>query len=456
MEDQMKELPKQNNSKTVLALICIIILFLVLLFVTFSYFTNPRRLVVSDIEKMYSKITEYKSNQISNTVLNNDIVQLEGTADIEVTGADQVFDAFRNIQLKYNYIEDKTKSRSSLDFSSTINQEEFLTVEGLNEDDIYYIKLKNLIDKFYYTNINFESILNQTNSTDLIYIGDIIKETLIENITNDKFEKTNEEITVNDKTVKTNKITFNFDDKLISKIIQEIVNKIKADNKALTILSEQMKIEKEEVKTSLDDIVEAISTEENNKYSYNIYVQNYVKTVKREIEINNYKLEYYEDGNNSQIKLIVDSQEMIDLKLNTETKTISGTINDMEIKGNYTDNSLTLNIGYMTQTIDLEIKLNNKLEDADNYKQDIEMNIIMSENALEMVNIKIDSKNTFSKVEEIDDKDVSEAIDINEISPEDRNIMMEKIYNLPIIRDLISFYNSQMNIPQQTNLNGLL
>lgn len=438
MNNENLTLTKQNNTKTILAMICIIVLFLILLFITFSYFTSSRRLVISDIEKLYEKITNLETNMASNIISNNNVLELKGTTDIEITGEDEIFDSLKNINLEYSYIENKEDSKASIDFNSTVNNEEFITLEGLIKNDTYYINPKNLINKYYYIQSTFEPIFKQMSNEDLTYLGDIVKETLISNVTKDKFTKTNEEITLNGKTIKSNKVTFNFDDNLINKVLTEIVNKIKADDKALTIIASQMDIETEDLKTYFDEMLDSIDTGSNNTYSYSIYVQNYVKTVKRQIDLGDIVVEYYENGDESNIKFIEEAQDLVTLTINSKTKKINGNLmNTMDIEGSYTDNSLKLTINYFTYDINLDITTEEKLENADSYKLTTNLNIGIVSSNEELLNIKVTSLNTLSKADKISGKDVNKAVDYNNISEADQQVIMEKFMNLPVIKTLM-------------------
>jgi len=100
----------------------IIVLFLGLLFVTFSYFNSPKKRMVDGINKVFSMLTDKETNKKINNILNNDIIGLEGQTTINLNGnaLDETFKLLDNTVIKYNYIEDKNNKKASLDFDSSL------------------------------------------------------------------------------------------------------------------------------------------------------------------------------------------------------------------------------------------------------------------------------------------------------------------------------------------------
>jgi len=107
MENENLDMVQKSNTKNIIAIIAIIVIFLGLLFVTFSYFNSPKKTFVDGINKVYKVLLDNASNKKVNKILNNDIVGLDGETRINLSGSivDNTLKLFDNTVIKYNYIE---------------------------------------------------------------------------------------------------------------------------------------------------------------------------------------------------------------------------------------------------------------------------------------------------------------------------------------------------------------
>lgn len=436
MENENLNLPKENKTKTLLATITIVVLFLGLLFVTFSYFTSPRRKIIDSITKFYTSAKEKMNGTKGNNILSNPLVGINGEVKINLKSNEESLKEFKNFYISYDYKEDKDKKRSSFNIDSSINSSKFLEIVGLTKNDKMYINFKNLIDKFYHMNYEFISLLKANNPSDTIYITDILKDSIISNITNDYFEKGSAEIKVNGKNVKTIKHTLNINNKLVNKIGLDTLEKIKKDGKALNIIGKSYGIKNDEVVSKINEMIKDIKEDDTTyNYKYNIYVKNFVQTVKQELVIEDVIVSFYEYGNTKEISISVSSFEMIDIKIDTNKKTIDGNISTIKISGKYNENSTNINLSGMGQTVDLEIKTEENISDEE-YKNNIEAKIDVKNGDIEYFTLGINIKSTLSKIEKIDNADVTKSIDIENIPESDMEKIMTKLMELPIFNVL--------------------
>ena len=107
-----------------------------------------------------------------------------------------------------------------------------------------YFKIKDVMDKYYFTDYEFVSLFESLDNSDSKYILDIIKDSVLNNIKNEDLKQSNEDIVIDNKSLKTVKVSLNINDDLLIRIAKDIINKIENDDKALEILSNNTKISK--------------------------------------------------------------------------------------------------------------------------------------------------------------------------------------------------------------------
>ncbi len=445
MENETVVVPKENKTKTTLALVVIIILFLGLLYVTFTYFTNPKKKVVDSINKFYQNFTEKMSSNKAKGIMSNNIVGTNGKLSIELNSPDGALDKFKNIDLSYDYKEDKEKNRASLSFDSSVNEEKFLEILALAKDDKLYFDLKNLLDKYYYVDYTFVPLLKSDDVSDILYITDIFKENVVKNITNDLFTKSNVEIDLDGKNVKVTKYTMNISNDLINKILTSSLNQIKNDKKAIDILAKYSEQESSKITETIDEALNNVN-EDKSTYSieYNMYVKNFINIVKHEIKIEDTSLAYQQYNDIKEYVISNDSTNFVDIKVNTKNRTISGDISNVKLNGTYTNDNVKLSLTDGNQTINLDCT-NNETLNNEEYGINMNLNMSVLSGKEEVFTAVINFKNTTSKEEKIDNVDVSKSVSADEISEEDTQTIMTKLIELPIIKDFYQNYSNSLN-----------
>ena len=438
-----ENLINKHNAKSIVAFTVIIVLFLGLLFITFSYFNSPKKKLVDGINKFYNVLVNRETNKEVNNILENNIVGLRGEAKINLSGSsmDETLRLFDNTIIKYNYIEDKENKKASLGLNSSINNEKLIEMYGLIKDNKIYFNLKNLINKFYFIDYTFNELLQVENIEDIEYVLEILKDTLIENIDNDSFSKYKEIIKINGKDEKVNKISFKFTDKFILDIIAEFVNKIKDDEKAINILVEYTKTTKEEILKQLNSFIDSSKNVTTNEtYMFNIYVKDYMTQIKYSLEMDATEISYSNYNNVKEFSVSLNGVNYLNIKLENNEK-ISGMIAMMPITGTYKNNRLDLTLSYMNTNINLNISGNNEIK-SDEINSNVKIEVKVSQLNKENLKLVIDSKNTISKVDKINELNISSSSSFESISEKDQNIIINKLIEMPIFKQIMLLQNN--------------
>jgi len=450
-ENNLNVVTKKKNPKTLLASITIIVLFAFLLVVTFMYFNSPRRKFVSHFTKFYNQIVEKSSSNKTNNILKNNIVGIKGETSInwniqeglieEEQNILEIINMLKKIDLSYDYQENKDNNTASLNFDSKIANEDFIKLEALAKENKIYFNLKNLLDKYYYIDYEFTSLLSVIDEKDTKYVLDILKDVVVDKVTSDYFSSEKTTVKINDIDEKAERVTLEFDDKLLKDIFITIIDELKNNKKAMDILVEYNKIEKEEIIETLDSAKKSLTQDtssSNQKYTYNMYLQS-SKVLKQEIIVGTTSIEYFTYSNIDEIKILDNAVEQASLKFEQKDNqtTISGNIASMlTISGTYVGGKLDLSVGVMGVEM---AKLNvTTTENVSDNKIDTTLNATLKilEGETDMLTINIDSKNTISKEKAIDEKDVTNSVNAEDITEEDQETFTNNLMKLPLINKI--------------------
>lgn len=450
----IKTIKKENNTKTLIAMISIIVIFLGLLFVTFSYFNSPKKKMIDGINKLFSTLTEKESNNKINDILKNNIVGLAGETTINLSGnlVNDTLKLFDNTVVKYNYIEDKKNNQASLDFDSSINNEKLINMYGLIKDNKLYFNLKNLINKYYYTEYYFNSLLVTQNTEDTEYVIDILKDTLVGSLDNDDFSKSKTTIKIDGEDKKVEKISFKFTDKFIFDVVSEFSKKIKEDDKALKILVKYTNLTEEEIIETLNVAIDSSKevTTSSQDFTFNMYVKDYVNTVKYELVIDTTEIAYYDYKDTKEFSVSESGMKYLNIEVKNN-KDISGTLAMMiPFKGTYEDGKLDLTLTYLTMECNLVVSTNEEYK-TDSVETNSKIGLKVTESDEEYLNLVIDSKNTISKPDKINELNIQSSISVDEITESDQTTIMNKLSEMTIFKEIMNIYE---NI-NTTNNNGL-
>ncbi|MBE6152963.1 MAG: hypothetical protein E7166_01875 [Firmicutes bacterium] len=443
MENENLDMVQKSNTKNIIAIIAIIVIFLGLLFVTFSYFNSPKKTFVDGINKVYKVLLDNASNKKVNKILNNDIVGLDGETRINLSGSivDDTLKLFDNTVIKYNYIEDKKNKNASLDLDSSIDNETLVNIYGLIKDNKAYFKLENIINKYYHVEYIFKELLAVDNAEDSKYVIDILRDSIIKKLDSDYFSSDNVSLKINGKDEKVKKMSFKFTDKYIIDVSSEFAKKVKNDDKAIKILVDYNNLTKEEIIEKLDNVIKSAEkvTTSNQDFVFNIYVKDYINSVKYELVIDNVSISYSNYKDVKEFSVLEEETEYLDIKIENN-KNISGILFGMiPIKGTYENNKLDLSFNYMN------IKCNLVINNEENYKEDsidsnINIKLNINETGNEYLDLQINTKNSISKYDKINEVNIQSSTAIEEMKEEDKNTIMNKLMETKLFKQISTIY----------------
>ena len=440
---------------------CIIALSFMLLvsFVGFNIYQNlvntPKKIFIDAINSLANDYKYFDNVQNINHSFLNDNFTYDGTIDINIVSSlldslkldNDYQDILKKIDflnhLKFNYKLQKNEQDLLLDINSIYKDKNLSFTYYITNLD-HYIKLSNYSDTYIKINEVIEKIKNSfIYIEDTDYLINFIKNSFINNLSDDYFKTKKEEITINNEKVIVNKNILTLDRKNLTDILNKIIVDLKNDDKATEMLIDLIPNFKD-----LD--IEITDNQDNDIVVYfNTYTENN-KLIKYELEIAN--LNYFNLGcdnviisfskNSNIIDIIVDGKKVASLHLYEKDNgcNIEFYLNDsklltLDVNNEETTKQLSINFGFLVNNnfniVLSEVLDKNVLEDYDKIEGKLlfDFNILgFNMLRLEMINKSQIYDNSNIKV------DMFETKNLNELNNED----IEKIKNI-----IIDFFKLQ-------------
>jgi len=316
-----------------------------------------------------------------------------------------------------------------------------VNIYGLIKDNKAYFKLENIINKYYHVEYIFKELLAVDNAEDSKYVIDILRDSIIKKLDSDYFSSDNVSLKINGKDEKVKKMSFKFTDKYIIDVSSEFAKKVKNDDKAIKILVDYNNLTKEEIIEKLDNVIKSAEkvTTSNQDFVFNIYVKDYINSVKYELVIDNVSISYSNYKDVKEFSVLEEETEYLDIKIENN-KNISGILFGMiPIKGTYENNKLDLSFNYMN------IKCNLVINNEENYKEDsidsnINIKLNINETGNEYLDLQINTKNSISKYDKINEVNIQSSTAIEEMKEEDKNTIMNKLMETKLFKQISTIY----------------
>ena len=374
-------------------------------------------------------------------ILDKDKIKVENKINVNL---DQSLGlGITNLDLNMHVMNDRTTNTSKVYLDSKLENQKLLELVSYLKEDKLYLTVTDIFDKYYYTDIDTNSLAEELTIEDMELLVDIVKKSLKKVITDEKFEKEKTTTSVDGIEESVTKLTLRVDDKLLSDIIVEVVYGIKADEKALEILTNLSSVTKEELIKSLDEIVtEVKETTGETLLTYNIYYKNINDIKKLEILSGTTIVTYSANNGNYRLKVIDDDAEVEELSLlvveqdnnyNITLNTLSSSITGKLLK-NEKNYNLTLNIADNRNnnlgTLVVDYIYTSNVQDK--------LVVTYQKDGINYVKVTVDSKITFD--EGISVPDMSNAKSIDAMTEEEVNTIMTNLQNHQVIGPIISMF----------------
>ena len=347
-------------------------------------------------------------------------------ANIDVTSGEDKY------KIDINYLENKDDEKTRLDLIINYLDEEKVNGSLILKDNKVYSFLKDVTEKFYYTDYDYRSFINTLDSKDYEQILDYFKDSVDKIITNDAIKKEKTTIKYNDKDKKVNKLVYTVHNKEVYEIFDSFIKYIKSDKNLYKNISNFMGISTDTLDNEIDEFLNSIPNDNKELYKYNVYYYGFNKIVRYELnDVNKNKtISYQENKDNRVITIVENDEEILSLNLVKDNDT---TKYDLTYKGFITNTIYKLNGTYSKDKLEInmdemKIIITGNLENkVDTYNSNIKMDIYDGEESILSTNININYY--FDKDVEFDDTD---SVSIEEIDEVEMETIMTNLYNSPL------------------------
>ena len=326
----------------------------------YQNYSNKNRIVTS-FNELKTALTETlnldkntTNTKITQTVTGSTRFNINPMLGNSEDGSDVVIGNLNNSTFNYEYRLDTESKRMYMDGSLLLNATELLGINFYQAEDISYVFLRNIFDKYIVIeNSDIFTYLEENNQVadDVNYIYDKIKESLGNDITTDDIKVTNQD--------GKKKISLELNEERLNEISKNIVNDLKKDKKAKEILGNSL--------DELDTTTSSSSSDNNSYLYYSIYLEK-DDIVTYEFGLNdndgNYSIEFnngkeksfvIKEGNTESLKAVIEeSNGTTTINLSSDNTSI-GTIT-------INDNNISLSIGDASTGVLLNANLTSSTE----------------------------------------------------------------------------------------------
>ena len=397
----------------------------------YQNYSNKNRIITSfnelktALEETLNLNKEDESTSIKQTVTGSTTFNINTMLGNSEDGTDVIINNLNSSTFNYEYRLDTESKRMYLDGSLLLNNIEMLGINFYQAEDISYVFLRNIFDK--YIVIEDSDIFsyleeNKTTKEDINYIYDKIIESLGNNVTTDDIKVTS----VDGK----KKISLELNEKRLNEISKVIIDDLKKDNKAKEILGENL--------NNLDTSTETTKNNNNNNYiSYSIYLDKGSITT-YEFGLNNDDTNYNIEFNNGNEKNIIIKENDVEalkgiIRKNNDNTTIELSSDNINL-GTITinDNNININI-ILDEATNTTITADITSSTSDN-NIITNFNMALSSNGRNMDIIKVtDTKQITENAADFSNINPTNNVDINSLTEEDlttiENNLMTIFYN---------------------------
>ena len=431
MEQEL--IKKQNNKVTIFAIILSFISIGLLIF-GFFLVSSDKVVMLQSISNLSSKFEKlFDDNELFD--------KLATSKDLGIKTNLALTSDYANASLVVDYLENKEDKKSKLNLDLSLNEEKLLSVDGVLANNNVYLYAKDITPTYYYTALEYVSVLSSLKGNDYDKIMSLLKDTVKDSIDDDDIKKDKVEITYNGKTKKVNKLSYAITNKLVSDIITNYINALEKDKHLLENIAGYIGKTTDEVKNELDNFKKELTYDkvEIGCY-YNVYYYGFNKIVKYElVDVDNKPILSYQIDGKEKIDFYANEVNIISLEV-TNNKTqydFSGFIinteennEKIEFNGNVKGDTLTLMLVKDEVTVKLVITSTIDIKESNYiYKTKIDLSIISSDEEVSIGTLNINIEYYFNEKVDVD---LSNSVDISLITEEDITNIYSNLFNHPL------------------------
>jgi len=329
-----------------------------------------------------------------------------------------------------------------VDVDSNVMNQEFVSLQTLVKDEKVYLKIKEVMENFYYENIEMSGELSdidykqiKLSESEVELLFKYLKDSILKDLSDKDFDRKSETVVIENKNYKTTKIGLKITQKRLVKIIEEFLTSIANDKRAIQILQ---KFDKTITKDDIQEVIKSfkdMTAEASNDEIFNFafYVEGFGtlrrieftspdnKTdsyatkagVKLDVHDNSYKNKTYllaaytGDTTVALVKIEYTSKTKANLLLDVDTIKIEGTMDNSKNSQN-----IKLSLAYEGNNVGTLDYTYTIVKEDKEYQMDVIVNVSSM--------VEITSNNTLLLDEALPSIDIDDALPMEDMSEKEQ------------------------------------
>ncbi len=359
-EEKQVSKPKSNKGLKIISLLLIVIS--ISLIAGGVYFLLKPTTVLKQSYQYLAKAFQMGNNK-NTELINKDKVKYEGNFHISL--GESLNLGINSLDLKLTAEEDKTAKISQYKIETKMNDMSLVNASAILKDNRIYAKLQNIMDKYYYMEQEYVSLM-ENNQADIQILIDKLSDSIQRKVTEDKLSQTEETKKIEGTEEKVKKVSLDVTNKLVADILKDTLSNIEKDTKAKEAWESLVTEEK-----SREEFLKMLNDVQNEKeevlFTYNIYYKGLNQIQMIEFAKDDEKIMY---TNKDKAHFIYTSkeQQIVDMTVeNGETQKFTILAEDLKISGEYTAEKLEFAIESDNKNI-ATISIQNKWEELGEMK----------------------------------------------------------------------------------------
>lgn len=415
-----KERFSKGFNKTPLIVILVLIVLVGCFYVYFNYVVTPYKMFSLLANTYYNKVVTIAENK---SIIGKEAktIKIDGHSSISSTNLSYILLSGYNADYKVGIDINENKVYSEI----TLNKDKKALIDALLfvKNNKLYIDSSKIYDKVLYSALSESDSSKKTDTTSMLYLLKLAKDTFLNNINRDNISKKFTYEKINGKTFVGNKITYVIDSKEYNNIKNSIIKSYLNDKTAMEYLKEIINNDDTNITELLNSLLKEDKIDSITIDAYVTLVSN--EFVKLNIKGKNTEVSYEESKSNIVFSLTG--------KVDTSSEEMNYSINfDYDINNN------KINLELISGEMKVVANYSETIKSDNLYSGNLVINIY-SNKLFTKADTIIKSDFTYSLNEKVEDAIVGNTIDYSKLSDKEKYKIMENLYNA---LGLTNLYNS--------------
>ena len=352
--------PKKKGSKLILGIVVVLVLVIgALAAYQFLFVRNSKRVITSSVANVF----DYASKNIQELDelslhydFKKDVFHTKGT--IQVDTDYEMFKSLSNVLFNYAASIDMAKNKMYLSLGASENAKDIVTLAAYFEKERLTFN-SNILNNPYYVDLedafDLSSVLETLDELPDVKLADFdvllqkVKKAIVENMSESKMKSQTETISIQGKSTKVLAHEYKLDEEELNKLVSASIHALE-DDESLEILANLTSSSKNEMKTSLDKLLENMKQSNTNDYmTFKVYADSLFGTFKgfdvsfvssSKVVLD---LQYVTDGAHGNFVVTLSDKTYegtVDYNASSQTYTIVTTIEGTHLEMVYRSNAL--------------------------------------------------------------------------------------------------------------------